>query len=48
MVERRTPNGEVLGLIAKGIIVLRALAGYINSLQYWLKCWLRPNMTENC
>ena len=47
--EHWTPNGEGLGSIPNGGIVLHHLARHINSPKYWLKPmmpYLRTDMTE--
>ena len=50
MLERRTPNREVLGSNPTSGTVLCPWAKHINSLQFWffkhMKHWLRPDMTE--
>ena len=49
VVERQTPNREVLGSIPTRVTVLCTGARHINSLKYWLilrKRCLRPDMTE--
>ena len=50
VVERRTPNLEVLGLISTRVTMLCPRAKHINSLEYWIKPrkrWLRPDTTDN-